>query len=106
MSAALHAAIERTYQIRGHAGVCEYVRTHHPHISFFYCTRCGADSPTIARTCLVCGDAVTTPEDCTHPDFDDCGRTCHCLQCVECGITLDTPDTPDTDDNTNNEQGI
>jgi hypothetical protein len=39
-----------------------------------------------------------TQDNCDHPDFDDCGRTCHHLQCVVCGLLIDTPDSPDEED--------
>lgn len=38
---------------------------------------------------------VPTPDQiaCEHPDFDDCGRSCHHMQCVDCGLLVDTPDS-------------
>lgn len=37
-------------------------------------------------------------EDCEHPSLDDCGRTCHHLECPDCGILIDTSDVYLVDD--------
>lgn len=40
---------------------------------------------------------MITEDLCDHPDFDDCGYTCHHLECVMCGLLIDTPDEPEED---------
>jgi hypothetical protein len=29
-------------------------------------------------------------DNCDHPYLDDCGRTCHHLECSDCGLLIET----------------
>ena len=37
-------------------------------------------------------------DNCDHPYLDDCGKTCHHLECLDCGLLIDTPDVYLVDD--------
>ena len=39
--------------------------------------------------------AIKTQDECDHFDLDDCGKTCHHLECVDCGLLIETPDGAD-----------
>jgi hypothetical protein len=46
-------------------------------------TVCGWDITDGHGDCQACKDA------CEHTNLDDCGRTCHCLECPDCGIVIE-----------------